>query len=96
MGDSHLSMLRNTGDIIKEKIEWGGNNSWTSSTAFFATLLQSRTDNEIWAYGVWHVCVATITVQDEKSLWDAVSNMHHETKKFNFDAQSVAIAPVEK
>lgn len=31
-----------------------------------------------------------------KSSWDAVSNMHHETKKFNFDAQSVAVAPVER
>lgn len=41
-----------------------------------------------------HVCVATITKW--KSLWDAVSNMHHETKKFNFDAQSTAIPPVEK
>lgn len=41
-----------------------------------------------------HVCAAPIIKW--KSLWDAVSNMHHETKKFNFDAQSTAIPPMEK
>lgn len=32
----------------------------------------------------------------KKSLWDVVSNMHHETKKLSFDAQSAAIRLVEK
>lgn len=51
-------------------------------------------NNQIWARSMLYVSPATITKW--KSLWDVVTNMRHETKKFNFDAQSMAIPPVEK